>query len=374
MQLSLQTFTSLVQGMAAAVQAAAAQLLDLTVGSTLRAILEATASLALWMQWLILQVLQMTRAATSNGADLDSWMADFSLTRLPASPASGTVTFSRFNSSVPALVPIGALARTTDGTQTFAVTEDATAPGWNQAQNGYVIGIGVANLDVLVVAQTAGIGGNVQAAAITVLASALSGIDSVLNAAPFTNGMNAESDPAFRLRFQSFMASLSRATPAAVGYALTTVQQGLSYTIQENQNPSGAFQLGNFIIVIDDGSGYPSNALLSMVQQAVEVIRPVGSTFAVFAPTVTQVNVSLTITAANGANVILLTPQIVNAIGAYINVLPVGAPLPATMIALITYTACPNISNVTSILLNGQPSDIVVQLSGVIKTGTVVVS
>jgi len=374
MQLSLQTFTSLVQGMAAAVQAAAAQLLDLTVGSTLRAILEATASLALWMQWLILQVLQMTRAATSNGADLDSWMADFSLTRLPASPASGTVTFSRFNSSVPALVPVGALARTTDGTQTFAVTEDATAPGWNQAQNGYVIGIGVANLDVPVVAQTAGIGGNVQAAAITVLASALSGIDSVLNAAPFANGMNAESDSALRLRFQSFMASLSRATLAAVGYALTTVQQGLSYTIQENQNPSGAFQLGNFIIVVDDGSGYPSNALLSMVQQAVEVIRPVGSTFAVFAPTVTQVNVSLTITATNGANVILLTPQIVNAIGAYMNALPVGAPLPATMIALITYTACPNISNVTSILLNGQASDIVVQLSGVIKTGTVVVS
>jgi uncharacterized phage protein gp47/JayE len=374
MQLSLQTFTSLVQGMAAAVQAAAAQLLDLTVGSTLRAILEATASLALWMQWLILQVLQMTRAATSNGADLDSWMADFSLTRLPASSASGTVTFSRFNSSVPALVPVGAVARTTDGTQTFAVTEDATAPGWNQAQNGYVIGIGVTSLDVPVVAQAAGTSGNVQAAAITVLASALSGIDSVLNAAPLVNGMNAESDSAFRLRFQSFMASLSRATLAAVGYALTTVQQGLSYTIQENQNPSGAFQLGNFIIVVDDGSGYPSNALLSMVQQAVEVIRPVGSTFAVFAATVTQVNVSLTITATNGANVILLTSQIVNAIGTYINALPVGAPLPATMIALITYTACPNISNVTSILLNGQASDIVVQLSGVIKTGTVVVS
>jgi uncharacterized phage protein gp47/JayE len=374
MQLSLQTFTSLVQGMAAAVQAAAAQLLDLTVGSTLRAILEATASLALWMQWLILQVLQMTRAATSNGADLDSWMADFSLTRIPASPASGTVTFSRFNSSVPALVPIGALARTTDGTQTFAVTEDATAPGWNQAQNGYVIGIGITSLGVPVVAQTAGTGGNVQAAAITVLASALSGIDSVLNAAPFVNGMNAEADSAFRLRFQSFMASLSRATLAAVGYALSTVQQGLSYTIQENQNPSGAFQLGNFIIVVDDGSGYPSNVLLSMIQQAVEVIRPVGSTFAVFAPTVTQVNVSLTIAAVNGTNVALVTPQIVNAIGAYINALPVGAPLPATMIALIAYTACPNISNVRSILLNGQTSDIVVQLSVVLKTGTVVVN
>src|ERR1700722_17609514 len=136
MQLPLQTFTTLVQGMAASVQSTAAQLLDLTVGSTLRAILEATASVALWMQWLILQVLQMTRAATSVGPDLDSWMADFSLTRLPASSASGVVTFSRFNSNLQALVPLGSLVRTTDGTQTFAVTSDTTAPGWNSIQNG----------------------------------------------------------------------------------------------------------------------------------------------------------------------------------------------------------------------------------------------
>jgi uncharacterized phage protein gp47/JayE len=374
MQLSLQTFTSLVQSMAAAVQAAASQLLDLTIGSTLRAVLEATASIALWMQWLILQVLQMTRAATSNGPDLDSWMADFSLIRLPASPASGTVTFSRFNSTVPALVPVGALVRTADGTQTFMVTNDVTAPGWNQAQNGYLIGVGATALDVPVVAQTPGTSGNVQAASITVLASALSGIDSVLNAAAFSNGINAESDSAFRLRFQSFMASLSRATLLAVGYAISTVQQGLNYTIQENQSPSGAFQLGNFVVVVDDGSGSPSSTLLSMVQQAVEAVRPVGSTFAVFAPTVTNVNVSLTITAAGGSKVALLTPQIVSAIGAYVNALPVGAPLPATMIALISYTASPNVSNVTTILLNGQTADIGVGLSGVIKIGTVVVS
>lgn len=95
MQLSLRTFSTLVQNMAAAVQASAMQLLDLTVGSTLRAVIEANASIALWMQWLILQVLRITRAATSSGADLDSWMADLSVTRLPAIAATGIVTFSR---------------------------------------------------------------------------------------------------------------------------------------------------------------------------------------------------------------------------------------------------------------------------------------
>ena len=67
MQLQLQTFTSLVSSAAAAVQGAASQLVDLTVGSVLRAVLEANASLALWLQWLILQVLRTTRAATSQG-------------------------------------------------------------------------------------------------------------------------------------------------------------------------------------------------------------------------------------------------------------------------------------------------------------------
>jgi uncharacterized phage protein gp47/JayE len=374
MQLSLQTFTSLVQGMAAAVQATAAQLLDLTIGSTLRAILEATASVALWMQWLILQVLQMTRAATSTGLDLDSWMADFSLTRLPPSQASGTVTFSRFNVNIPAVVTVGALVRSTDGTQTFAVTQDATAPAWNQVQNGYVIGAGVAAVDAPVVALTAGTCGNVQAESISILASALSGIDDVLNAAPFVNGVDAESDCAFRLRFQSFMSSLSRATLLAVGYAISTVQQGLNYTIQENHSPSGEFLLGNFVITVDDGSGYPSTGLLAMVYQAVDAVRPIGSTFVVFAPTVTQVNVSLTISVGVGIDKASLAPQLVGAIGAYANALPVGVQLPVSRIAQIAYTASSSIDNVTVILLNGQTSDIVVPISGVIKSGTVVVN
>lgn len=373
MQLSLRTFSSLVQGMAATVQASASQLLDLTVGSTLRSILEASASVALWMQWLILLVLQMTRAATSSGSDLDSWMADFSLTRLPASPASGVVTFSRYNSGATALLPPGTLVRTIDGSQTFAVTTDSDLAGWNQLLSGYLLGVGVPSLDVPVVAQTPGSCGNVQANTITVLATALAGVDSVTNSAAFTNGVDAESDAAFRLRFQSFFASRSRATVASVEYAISSVQQGLNYTIQENQNPTGQPQLGNFVVVIDDGSGFPSTGLLAQVQQAIEGVRPVGSNFAVFPPSVIQVNVSLTIVTIDGSDVVLVTPQIVSSIQNYVNSLPVGAPLPASRIVQIVYAAGSGISNVTDVLLNGQTSDVIVPASSVVKAGTIVV-
>ena len=360
--------------MAAAVQSSAAQLLDLSVGSTLRAILEASASVALWMQWLMLLVLQMTRAATSNGGDLDSWMADFSLVRLAASPASGMVAFSRYNSGAGALIPVGALVRTIDGSETFAVVADSSVTAWNSDLNGYIIGSGVSSLDVPVVAQTAGSCGNIQADWIVVLATALSGVDSVSNGAGFTNGIDAELDNAFRLRFQNFLSSRAQATLCAVRYAISSVQQGLSYIIQENQNPSGQFQLGNFVVVVDDGSGYPSNSLLSVIQQAIEAVRPVGSTFAVFPPVVSTVDVSLTITTTASADIAVVIPQIVDAIETYVNSLSVGASLPASRVVQIAYTAASSVVNVTGILLNNQPSDIVIQPCGVVKIGTVVVS
>src|SRR3954452_7990670 len=106
MNLSLKTFSQLIEDMGAMLQSSATALVDISVGSVIRAIFEANASVALWMQWLILQVLQTTRAATSSGSDLDSWMMDFGLTRLPASPSSGTDIFFCFANSLSSVLPV----------------------------------------------------------------------------------------------------------------------------------------------------------------------------------------------------------------------------------------------------------------------------
>lgn len=374
MQLSFQNFTTLVQGMAATVQGSATQLLNLTVGSTIRAILESSASVALWMQWLILQVLQMTRAATSNGPDLDSWMADFSLTRLAAAPASGLVTFARNSAQLAAVVPIGTLVRTADGTQTFSVTADANLPSWQAGSSSYLLGPGVGSLDIPVVAQEAGSAGNVQACTITLIATALAGIDSVVNPLAFTNGIDAESDSAFRLRFQTYLASLSRATLCAVSQAIGSVQQGLTYVIQENQNSAGMPQLGNFVVVVDDGSGYPASSLLAMVQTAVESVRPVGTTFSVIPPVVTEANVSFTVAVSSNSSIAGISSAIVKSLTSFVNSLPVGTSLPASRVIQLAYDASPNILNVTQTLLNGAFVDLCVPPTGVIKLGSVTVN
>jgi len=374
MQLQLQNFSALVTGAAAAVQGAARQLVDLSVGSTLRAMLEASASMALWLQWLILQMLQMTRAATSVGSDLDSWMADFTVSRLPAVAAAGTVTFSRFVAVAPALVPAGTNVLTADGTQTFQVIAASTVAGYSAAQNGYVLVAGQVSIDVPVAAVVAGGLGNVQAGVVTQIAAALPGVDTVTNGLPFQGGLDAESDAAFRARFQTYLASRSRATPTAVGYAVASVQQGLQYTIEENALPSGGTQLGSFVVTVDDGTGNPPNALLTSVAAAIEPMRPIGTTFAVQPPVVSWATISMTVTVTGDAVHAVVAAAVVGAITGYVDALPIGTPLPWSRLTQQAYQASALIGNVGAVLLNGGTADLVPPASGVVKAAGVTVN
>jgi uncharacterized phage protein gp47/JayE len=326
------------------------------------------------MQWLILQVLRTTRAATSTGADLDSWMADLSLTRLPAVSATGIVTFSRITPTLGALVPVGTLVRTADGTQTFSVLSDTTNPAWTGTSNGYVVASGLASLDLPVTAVVPGNAGNVQAGAISLLASAVPGIDSVDNASTFLNGRDAETDDAFRRRFRNFIASRSRATPAAVAYAITSIQQGLHYTIQENIGPTGQSSLGQFIVTVDDGSGSPSAALLSTVQAAIEAVRPVGSLFSVHSPSVVTADVSMMVTVASDTMKAPVQAMVGNAVSDYINGLPIGSGLALTKLAQIGYSANSSVINVNALMINGASDDLPAMPTTVIKAGTVAVN
>ena len=374
MQLQLLGFQTLVANAAAAVQGSARQLIDLTIGSTLRAILEANAALALWMQWLIVQVLATTRAATSNGADLDTWIADFSFSRLPSSPAAGQAVFSRFTPTLPALIPTGTTIRTSDGSQTFTVPIDVGNPAWNPAQSGYVIGPGISGITLPIIANTPGASGNVQAASITLLASAIAGVDTVTNPAPLAGGLDAETDAAVRQRFASFLASRARATPLAIGHAILSVRQGISYTLQENVTPDGSTRMGNFVVTADDGSGAPSTTLLNQIATAIEAMRPIGSIYTVQAPTLITANISLAITTAPGSNHVTIAATVAQAITAAVNALPIGAPLPWSRLALLAYAADPAVTNVTTILLNSGTADLAPQQSGLIKAGTVQVN
>lgn len=373
MAITTQTFTQMVQNSVTAIQGAATQLVDLTVGSILRSLVEAYCGLALWLQGIALQIASLTRFATSNGADADSWAADFNFTRLAAVAAKGTVTFSRFTPTASATIALGTIVQTTDGTQKFTVIADTGQSAYNATTGVYVIAAGVSNAAVTVQAVTPGAGGNVAAAAISVLGSSIPGVDTVTNALAFTSGVNAETDVAFRARYVLYLQSLTQGTKQACINAVLNMQAGASCAITENINYSGFPQPGYFYAVVDDGTGTPSGSFLTSATAAIDAVRAEGTTFGVFAPALVTANVALTIAVGSGYTLSAVKTLVISAITTYTNSLGAAATLPYTKLGQLAYDASAGITNVTAVTLNGGTADLVASGQQLIRTGTVTV-
>ncbi len=372
--LNIKDFTTLVRDQVTAIQGRAAGLVDFTIGSLLRAITESNASILQWLQQLIVTLLATTRASTSSGTDLDSWMADFGFYRLSASFATGSVTYSRFTPTNSALIPIGAMVGSTDGSQQFSVTIDTTNVLYNATLGGYLIPGGTASATVPVIASTAGAAGNALIGTVTVIVGSIPGIDTVTNTTVFANGVDPETDEAFRARFVLWVQSLSKATKAAIGFALSSMQQGVSYTLTENQDYSGNTLYGYFYAVVDDGSGAPSGAFLVSAAAAIESVRGFTTRYGVFPPVLVTANVAMTITTDPSVTHSVVVAQVTTAIQAYVSGLTLGQILPYTQLAAIAYAVSPAITNVSGVLLNGGTADVGATNKQVIRPGTVAVA
>jgi uncharacterized phage protein gp47/JayE len=359
MNLPTRDFTDIVRDMSSAITSSAGRLIDISIGSVLRAIIEANAAIVLWAQWLVLLTLQTTRAGTSTGTDLDSWMADFSLSRLPAMTASGIATFSRFTATATAFVPAGTLIKTQDGSITFAIAIDDSNPTWQPVLNTYCLASGVVSIDLQIVASAAGLSGNVLANTIAVLASAVPGIDNVNNETATSGGADPETDGAFRVRFANFFAARSRATVDAIAYAISLVGPDLKYVIQENVDAAGNIRLGNMLIVIDNGSGVLAQTLVDSLSFAIQVVRPIGTTFSIQPPQIIQVRVTLTVLLRSESPVSTIQAKLQLAIQNYISSLGIGSTLSVTRISQLVYRTEPRTVNVSNVTLNGQGMDLV---------------
>lgn len=241
---------------------------------------------------------------------------------------------------------------TTDGTQAFTVTTDTTNAAYDSVQAGYIIAAGVSSLSVPVQANTAGAAGNAQAGTITVISGSIQYVDTVANSTTFTNGEDAESDTDFRARFVLWIASLSKATKAAIGYAISSMQGGLTYTLTENVAYNGTAQPGYFYAVVDHGSGTPTSTFLGQAYSAIDAVRGFTITFGVFAPAVLTANVSMTITTVTSGSHSAIVALVQAAIQEYIASLSLGQLLPYTQLATVAYGASPLITNIHAGAMN----------------------
>lgn len=382
--LPTQSFNTIVANTIAGIQGRAAKLINFSVGSTLRAIVEGFAGLFLWFQTLILLVLQASRLSTSVGVDVDTFTADYMPTigtsngvvspRLGAQAASGQVTYSRFTAApsscfVPAASAVAddgtitnagptkaATVRTNDGQSTYAVIADTTFATYSPSLGGYTLNADLASIIVPVKAVTPGAAGNAVAGAVSVMASPVTGVDNVTNVAPFINGTDQESDSALKERFADYILGLARGDYYGLQASIKGTEVTVQWAMKEDYNLDGSFRPGFFLVVADDGSGSPSPAFLQTVRDAVEAVRPLGIQAAVFAPQILFASVTMQITTALGYDHNTVVAQVQATIGLNINSLGLGNDLPFSIIASWAYSV-PGVTKVAGVLLNGVGGD-----------------
>ena len=370
MTITVRSTAQIVRGYAAAVQAATNTAISFVLGSLELARANAVAGVTMWLQSLVMQVLALTRASTSTSTDLDTWMADFGLvTREAAVAAIGTATLSRNTATQQATVAPGAILKTADGTQTFAVIADTAQAAWNASLGLYVAPAGTASIAVTVQAQTAGTGGNINAGTLTQIASAIA-FDTATNAAPFTSGVNAETDTALLARFQLELQGLRAALPTTAAAAIEALQQGIQFSVVENQTFAGATQYGFFYVVISPFT----STLQTMVYSAVDgVARGLGITFAVFAANTLAANVAVTVIAASGYTHANVAAAVQTAVQNFIAAVPLGSGLSWSKLYAVVW-AVPGVSDATGLTLNGGTADLAGVANQAIIVGTVTVS
>ena len=261
-----------------------------------------------------------------------------------------------------------------DGKQQFFVIADPAQPAYSDGDEAYLIPAGVPAISATVRAGTPGLAGNLAAGAISALGQSMSGVDSVTNPAAFASGAAAESDAALRVRFVNYLASLAKATKLAVGNAIVSIQEGLSYTLIEEYTYAGVYQPGYFYVVVDDGSGSPSASLLALVSAGIDAVRGCGLQFGVFAPVPVTAGVAVTVTPASGYSHAAVAAAVSSAILANIEALPVGAGLSWSRLYQIIYAASPGVATVSGLTVNGGSNDLIATPQQAVIPGPIGVS
>lgn len=374
--LTFQTDAEFVAAMTAAYGGSLGILPLLKPGDPALAIFQAVATQDDFLQFLMQIIWAAARLSTSSGSDVDSFVNDFGLTRLPATYATGPVTLTALTApSFAVPVAPGAIVQTAGGAIQYQLIADTTQAAWSASQNAYILPAGQNVITATAQATVAGSVDNVQAGQLSQFGSAIAGIDLVTNGAAITNGLDQETDTALKARFVQFLGSLSKATEAAILFAANSVQQGLDLLALENTNVSLVAENGINTVIVDDGSGSPSSTLLNNVLSAIYAVRAFGIQMAVKGPTVVNTTVALTVllvpsptesTTTIKSNVQTAVLNYVNGVqlsedSQYLylnNIVEVAKDADANVLAIVN----------GSVLLNGVAADLLIGTGGLPRT------
>ncbi len=313
----------------------------------------------------------------------DSAYESFDFGRQPSTTAAGVVTFSRSTTAdQDYLIPAGTIVSTNE-LVTFQTVADVTLL---TGQMGIIASI---------IATQPGTGGNVNAGSITVLNSALPGIEAVTNSAATTGGVDEESREARAERFRAFIEGLARTTIGGVEAGALTAQlvDGQSEAILESVRQAKLVEPyltgdGPRCVVevyIDNGSGVASVELIAETQKIIDGFtvgevktvgyRAAGVTVNVVSVTSVIVPVTTTVTLTPGADQATTFQAVQDSISQYFTGLGIQTPddpqpldwerLSATILTTV---------GVSTAVLESPTGDVTPQTGERIILGTVTIS
>ena len=228
------------------------QLTDFNVGSVVRTLLE---SQAVGLEDLYIAFNQGVQEAIPSAL-----YAAFDFQRLPAVRARGKLRITISQAGSDFVLPSGTLFSTAGGDANFESDESLTIAA------GQTVG------EVSAVCTTSGVVGNVPSNTITLLTGASLTVQSVTNPIAFSQGADLESDAQMKARFQAFIGSIARATPASLDYAARNQKRyNEDGTILEQVARVAIQEFAGYVrIFIYNGSGSTSDALVNQVQLAID--------------------------------------------------------------------------------------------------------
>lgn len=250
-----------------------------------------------------------------------------------ATKASGIVTFSRPTAAAgPVLIPAGTAVKTvpssSGATQRFTTEFDVTLSGLS--------------INASVVADQAGLNGNVVAGKVTLIDSALSDPSILVNnSADFAGGQEAQTDAEYRETIRQLITTLRGATKEAIqsaALAVAGVEQATAveffryvrdWDIALDQPIGDYYGLPVVKVYVADANGNSSPTLIEQAQIAVDFVRAAGVKIVVEGATAAAQNWSISIVlnpaGPNFATLQADATAIIDTMKKYIQDLPIGS-------------------------------------------------
>ena len=278
---------------------------------------------------------------TATGQDLDNKVEDYGLTRNPAVPATGTMSFAAnnaaaFNISIPAGTLVSTVPTSASPAIVYATQSDATLLA------------GQTSVAVAVTAQLVGSASNIAAGTQLLLASMAPGIDTVTLSASITSGADAETDAALRARGLLAFQALAHGTIASYQAIVEAVPGVASaVVVPENRGP------GTVDIFIEGpGNSIPSANILAEAQLAINAQCIATDNVEVLAPTQVTIAASVAIHLAAGFDPTATSALVSTAVQNFITGLGVGAGVYGFVYAshiVATALSVPGVLNATTV-------------------------